>query len=134
MTTDESVVKRKRGRPKKVVEPVIELPKVYIGHIYYIPGEETKGGERLVGQVQWAESTDTMTVIANAAYPSWRQLDERLQMGVYDIIDPSTGSSKTMSKASGAIEWFKNLDKSEFIMQYGDKYIIKDIFSEYETQ
>ena len=134
MTTDESIVKRKRGRPKKVVEPVIELPKVYIGHVYYIPGEATKGGERLVGQVQWTESTDAMTVIAHGTYPSWKQLDDRLQQGVYDIIDPSTGASKTMSKISGAVDWFMNLDKAEFIMQYGDKYIIKDIFSEYETQ
>ena len=135
MAEDKSPVKRKRGRPKKV-QPVEEtvLPKKYWGYLYFVPADPSRGGERLVGQIMYHESTDVLEATANGTVPSWREFLDILNLGSYPVTDPSTGSTSDMVKSVvGGVEWFNNLDKGKFEMRYGDQYIIKGISSEYET-
>ena len=135
MTTDNSTVKRKRGRPKKV-QPVEEkaLPKKYWGYLYFMPADPSRGGERLAGQIMYVESTDILEATPNGEFPSWREFLDILNLGSYPVTDPSTGSTSDMVKSVvGGVEWFINLDKGKFEMKYGDQYIIKGIDSEYET-
>ena len=120
MTTE----KRKRGRPRKNVttevenapvlateqrgEPTIEpeLPKFYWGYVYFVSAQHNYGGERLVGQVTYTESTDILDFTVDENLPSYREFRDQIHTGLYDVVD----------------------------VQYGNKYLIKGIDSEYETQ
>ena len=144
------VEKRKRGRPRKNVEAVVEkaevapsiipepdpeLPKFYWGYLYFVPAQARLGGERLVGQITYTESTDTIELTSSEAdLPSWREFLDIINTGHYDVVDPQTDSRVTFIREMGMKEWMTNLEKTEFVVQYGNIYKVKGIDSSYETQ
>lgn len=146
-----TVEKRKRGRPRKNVEVAVEkaevaphivakpepnLPKVYWGYLYFVPAQARLGGERLVGQIMYTESTDVLELTASEGdLPAWKEFNDIINNnGHYDVVDPQTGSRVTFVRSMGMKEWLMNLDKTEFTLPYGNIYKIKDIDSSYETQ
>tara|TARA_R100000306_G_C4341389_1_gene125417 strand:- start:359 stop:802 length:444 start_codon:yes stop_codon:yes gene_type:complete len=147
MTTE----KRKRGRPRKNVEatvekaevaphiipePELELTKFYWGYLYFVPAQAKLGGERLVGQITYTESTDVLELTSSEPdLPAWREFNDIIENnGHYDVIDPKTGSRVTFVRSMGMHEWMTNLDNAEFTVNYGNIYKIKEIDSSYEIK
>ena len=138
-----TTVKRKRGRPKKVVETKLpveqaveepELNQIWVGTICNENGISLMEAGRLTFHTK-SKQLEVVPMSESRPIPGWREIQRQLLGGLYTFQDTITNTTRDRSlqaNSETAETWIEGIEHMKTPSSAGGNFVIRDLWKRFD--